>query len=127
MPYRLALDGAILRIALTGTLAVADMLSFARELAQIESDLPRIPDRIVDMSGVVATGFAFELTMEIARRRREQFFPNPFRSAIVAPSQDTAGFARIFQILSNNPQIEVKVFTTLAEAEQWLGLDASSF
>ena len=122
MTYRVALDGPIIRVSLSGTLSVADLRSVGRETEEIERMLGRIPDRIVDMSGVVATGFAFEATMEVARRRREQHFPNAFRSAILAPTKDSVGFARIFQVLSHNPQIEVKVFATLREAEEWLGL-----
>jgi len=125
MTCYVALDGPIIRIVLSGTLSAADMLSVGQEVGELERTLAKVPDRIVDMSGVVATGFAFELTMEIARRRREQVFPNAFRSAILAPTRDSAGFARIFQVLSNNPQIEVQLFATLREAEEWLGVPRS--
>ena len=120
MPYRVVLDGPIVRISLSGTLSVADMVSVGSETEEIERTLGRIPDRIVDLSYVVATGFAFEAAMTIARLRREKLFPNAFRSAIVAPTHEVVGFARIFQVLSNNPQIEVQLFTTLGEAEEWL-------
>lgn len=98
------------------------MKSVEQEVKEIERRLVRIPDRMVDMSGVVATGLAFTLAMEVARHRRVQVFPNAFRSAILAPTHDIIGFARIFQVLSNNPQIDVKLFTTLADAEEWLGV-----
>jgi hypothetical protein len=42
------------------------------------------------------------------------------KSAIVAPMPVQVGFARMFQILNDHPQIEVQLFATLAEAEAWL-------
>ncbi len=125
MAARVVLDGPILRITLSGALTAGDLFSLAREMEQIKKALGRIPDRIVDMSNLQATGVAFNLTLELARRRRETVFPNAFRSAILAPARDTVGFARIFRILSNNPQIEVRVFATVGEAEAWLGFAAS--
>jgi len=77
-------------------------------------------NRLIDLTDMVATGMLFRLTLNLARGRRVEQFPNSFKSAILAPTADTARFARMFQQLNTNPQIDVQVFATLERAEAWL-------
>lgn len=120
MPYRVALDAPILRVWFTGVLSGANLRDVADELRAHERELGMVPDRLVDMSGMLATDTAFNLAILAARVRAVQRFPNSFRSALVAPAVAVAGFARIFRILNRNPQIEVQVFENAEAAERWL-------
>jgi hypothetical protein len=120
MPYRLALEEPFVRVWFSGTLSGANLRDVADELRVHERELGRVPDRLVDMSEMVATDTAFNLAILAARVRAVERFPNSFRSALVAPSVAVAGFARIFRILNRNPQIDVQVFETADAAEQWL-------
>jgi hypothetical protein len=49
-----------------------------------------------------------------------QELANPVKTAIVAPKPVHVGFARMFQILTDHPQIIVEVFATVVAAEAWL-------
>jgi hypothetical protein len=102
-----------------------DLREVADELRAHERELGLVPDRLADMSGMVATGATFELAILAARVRGVQRFPNTFRSALVAPKVEVAGFARIFRILNRNPQIDVQVFERLEAAEAWLSAPPS--
>ncbi len=121
MPYRVELDEPFVRVCFTGTLTPSDLLGVGLALARHQHDLGREPDRLVDLSGVEATGVAFKLVMAAARYRRIEHFPNAFRSALFAPTETSHGFARIFQTINKNPQIEIRVFASMNEAEAWLG------
>lgn len=120
MPYRVSLSEPFIRVWFTGVLSGADLRNVANEVHQHERELGMVPDRLVDMSGMEATSGTFNLAILAARVRAVQRFPNSFRSALVAPRVEVAGFARIFRILNRNPQIEVQVFGNRDAAETWL-------
>jgi hypothetical protein len=125
MPYRVSLSEPYVRVDFSGVLTGRDLREVADELRAHERELGMVPDRLVDMSGMVATGATFELAILAARVRGVQRFPNTFRSALVAPRVEVAGFARIFRILNRNPQIDVQVFERLEAAETWLSVPPS--
>ncbi len=120
MPYRVALDEPYFRVWFSGVVTGADLREVANELRAHERELGVMPDRLVDMSDTVATGTTFNLAILAARVRGVQRFPNAFRSALVSPKVEVAGFARIFRVLNRNSQIEVEVFDQLEAAEAWL-------
>lgn len=121
MPYRVALDEPCVRVWFSGVLTGRDLREVADELREYERGLGMVPDRLVDMSDMLATSGTFNLAILASRVRAVQRFPNTFRSALVAPRVEVAGFARIFRILNRNPQIDVRVFDRVADAEAWLG------
>jgi hypothetical protein len=119
MPIRIETDAPFLRILMEGHITGADLLDAVNDLERLERGLPRVPDRIVDMSAIeLETNFGN--VMELAARRNAQVFPNPFRSAVVAPTPKLLGFSRMFQTLNTNPQIELRIFDTRDSAEAWL-------
>lgn len=120
MPYRVALDEPYVRVWFSGVLTGRDLREVADELREYERGLGMVPDRLVDMSDMLATSGTFNLAILASRVRAVQRFPNTFRSALVAPRVEVAGFARIFRILNRNPQIDVRVFDRVADAEAWL-------
>lgn len=120
MPCRVALDGPFYRIWFTGVVTGTDLRDLAAQVHDHERELGRVPDRVVDMSDMLATSGSFNLAILAARVRGVQRFPNAFRSALVAPRIEVAGFARIFRILNRNPQIQVEVFEQMDDAEAWL-------
>lgn len=120
MPYHVALDGHYVRVWFTGVLTGRDLREVADELREHERGLGVVPDRLVDMSDMLATSGTFNLAILASRVRAVQRFPNTFRSALVSPRTEVAAFARIFRTLNRNPQIEVRVFETVAAAAAWL-------
>lgn len=121
MSYRVVLDSSFVRVRFSGEVTGGDLRAVAAELETHEQQLGRIPDRLVDLSGMVKAALTFQVALEAARFRREQIFPNSFRSALFAPTDTSVGFAKIFQTLNVNSQIEVRIFADLSEAERWLG------
>ncbi len=120
MPYHVALDEPFVRVWFSGLLSAGDLHQVAEQLRAHERQLGRVPDRLVDMSEMAATSATFELAILAARARAVEHFPNTFRSALIAPRVEVAGFARIFRTLNRNPQIEVQVFDEVEAAEAWL-------
>lgn len=120
MPFQIQFDAPILRITFSGIVTKADFTGLLSEVRRLEADFERVPDRLADLSGVTEWESRFQTTYDVASLRRAEAFPNKFRSAIVAPTPVTFGIARMFQTLNDNPQIEIQVFNTRAEAEEWL-------
>ena len=56
----------------------------------------------------------------LALKRAQRPIPSPIRSALVASKPVQFGFARMFQMLNDNPRIQIRIFSGLEEAEQWL-------
>ena len=120
MPYDIAFDGKLIRVAMLGLVTKEELFTFIAALAALEETLEPVPDRIVDLTRVVDRQADFDAVFAIGGVRERKAFPNSFRSAFVAPSPMSYGFARMFQTLNTNPQIDLQIFRTLAEAESWL-------
>ena len=116
MPFRIETDAPFFRIVMEGRITSADLLALLSEVDRLEAGLERIPDRMLDLSGV-ALDTNFGAMLGLASRRVARVFPNHFRSAIVAPTPAILGFARMFQTLNTNPQIELRIFETRVSAE----------
>ena len=121
MPFRIETKSPFLRIVAEGRITGADLADLLGEVEHVEEGLQRIPDRVIDFSAV-ALDTNFRTMLELASRRVSRVFPNSFRSAIVAPTPATMGFARMFQTLNDNPQIVVAIFGDDESALQWLRL-----
>lgn len=124
MPYRTDLTGPYFRVWFSDVVTGRDLRGVAEELREHERELGRVPDRLVDMSGMLATGGTFNLAILTSRVRAVQRFPNSFRSALVSPRVEVTAFARIYRTLNRNPQITVEVFESVEAAEAWLGRPA---
>jgi hypothetical protein len=119
MPIRIETEAPFFRILMEGRITGADLFDAAGEVERLENGLQRIPDRVIDLSAV-ALDTNFAAVLELASRRVSRVFPNSFRSAIVAPTPAVMGFARMFQTLNTNPQIELRIFDSRESAEAWL-------
>jgi hypothetical protein len=124
MPYRIEGNAQIIRIIIFGHFIQPEVVDLGRELAQFEAGFEKAPDRLADLSGVEKSDFETATIERLAAERRIRIYPNNFRSAIVAPNSLHYGLARMFQTLSNNPQIDMRIFKTRAEAEAWLAAQA---
>jgi hypothetical protein len=120
MPYNLTAEPGLLRIVLFGALTAQELQSLAAEIEEIERGLPMAPHRLSDLSQISNPDVGFADVFAFAERRKAQSLPNRVKSALVAPRPVNLGYARMFQMLNDNPQIEIRIFGTLAEAEVWL-------
>ena len=122
MSFQIQGNAQIIQIILSGDLSIAEISELSRELARLEADFEKTPDRLTDLSAVEKSNFDYATLERLAERSRKAVYPKRFRSAIVAPKPLEFGLARIFQALSDNPMINLQIFKTRAEAEEWLAL-----
>jgi hypothetical protein len=125
MPFSLNTEPGLLRIVFFDDITPADLLSLADAVEEIERALLVTPNRLIDLSQISIGGLTYLDVLAVAERRRVQRLANPVNSAIVAPRPVQVGFARMFQTLAEHPQIAIRTFSTLAEAETWLAVERS--
>ena len=120
MPFQIQVDAQIVRVILTGYVTKAEMGELARETARLEASFEKAFDRLVDLAAVEQSDSDYETIAHLAKERQTRVFPLKFRSAIVAPNPLDYGCSRMFQTLSENPQIDRQIFKTREDAETWL-------
>jgi hypothetical protein len=120
MPYRIIREASFFRVVFFDEMTRHDFRSLAGEVAALEDALPVALNRLTDLSHVSGSEMTYADMHDYVERRKAQRLKNSVKAAIVAPMPMHVGFARMFQILLEHPQIEVVVFATLEEAEAWL-------
>jgi hypothetical protein len=80
-------------------------------------------NRFCDLTRLDGINVSFGEIEQVAARRRA-FNPNDIKvkSAFLATDPLTFGVARTYERLLNSPRIEVRVFTELEAAAEWLGV-----
>jgi len=118
VPYEIDPTGDYIVTRLFGVLTAADLVAMARESEVIEAvHIDR--DRLTDLTSVEQFNIDFEATYVLTEIRCKRTFGTTVRSAIVAVEPIAFGSARVFQALNDNPQIEIRVVASRAEAEAW--------
>jgi len=120
VPYQITQERDFYRLVFFGDVTPHDLRTLVDAVAGIEASLPIAPNRLIDLSQVSGDQLTYADMLAFAEERRAQRLANPIKSAIVAPKPVNVGFARMFQILNDNPQIEIQVFASLEAAEAWL-------
>ena len=120
MSYQTQFEGPIWRVTFFGALTRDDILKALEDLIAAERGIKTMPPRITDMSRVTDIQVRSEHMMTSARARRVIKFANSFKSAIIAPESNQLGFARMFQILNDNPQIKIEIFSDETSALAWI-------
>ena len=126
MPFEITNEGDYLLARIFGVVTPADLDRFAEEGAIAEEATPTSMDRITDMTAVERFDVGYPAISNLASRRRVRRFSKPIKSAIVAGDAIQFGFARMFQTLNDHPQVEFRLFGSIAEAKAWLSLKAIS-
>jgi hypothetical protein len=119
MPFEIRDEGKYYSARLFGILDRADLNAVMNEVERLE-DAGLVTDRITDLTALDRIDVGFEEVFALAQRRAERKVITPIRSALVANRPVQFGFARMFQMLNDNPRIQIRIFGTLEEAQQWL-------
>lgn len=119
MPFEIRDEGGFYSARLFGVLDRTDLDAVSLAVDQME-DAGLMKDRLTDLTGLDRIDVGFEEVFALAHRRALRPIPVPVRSALVASKPVQVGFARMFQMLNDNPRIQIRVFGNLTEAEQWL-------
>jgi hypothetical protein len=119
MPFEIRDEGSYYFARLSGVLDPADLKAVTAEIERLEDEAPP-KDRVTDFNGVERIDVGFEEVFAIALRRAQRTVRAPIRSALVAKKPVHFGFARMFQMLNDNPRIQIRIFGTAEEAVEWL-------
>jgi len=118
MPFEIHDEGGYYFARLFGVLDRADLNAMVAEIERLEDVVAK--DRLTDLTAVEHVDVGFEEVFGLAMKRAQRVIPAPIRSAIVADKPIQFGFARMFQMLNDNPRVLIRIFGSLPEAQQWL-------
>jgi hypothetical protein len=119
MPFEIRDEGGFHSARLFGVLDRDDLDAVTAEVERLE-DAGTLQDRITDLTGLDRIDVGFEEVFALAHKRALRPIRSPIRSALVACKPVQFGFARMFQMLNDNPLIQIRIFGSLQEAQQWL-------
>jgi hypothetical protein len=119
MPFEIRDEGSHYFARLSGVLGRADLNAVTSEIERLEDQGPP-KDRVTDFTAIERIDVGFEEVFALAERRAQRTVRAPIRSALVAKKPVHFGFARMFQMLNDNPRIQIRIFGTAEEAVEWL-------
>ena len=119
MPFEIRDEGKFHSARLFGVLDRTDLDAVTKEIERLE-DEGSLKDRLIDLTALERIDVGFEEVFALAQKRAHRVVATPIRSALVASRPVQVGFARMFQMLNDNPRILIRVFGSLEEAQQWL-------
>ena len=115
-------DGILFQI-FPEAMTVHDIYPLAKEMDVIDNKYSILPNRLVNLRAIISFDGNFNSILDLAKLRIAKKFPNRFKSALVVANNLQLGFARMFQTLSDNPQITLEVFRDELTAIEWLKTD----
>ena len=104
-------------------LTVHDIYPLSKEMDVIDNEYPIMPNRLVNLQPIKSFDGDFNSVLDLAKVRVAKKFHNQFKSALLVANDLQLGFARMFQTLSDNPQITLEVFMDELKAIEWLKTD----
>lgn len=119
MPFEIRDEGGFYSARMFGVLDINELDAIAAEVERLE-EAGTIGDRLTDLTALERIDVGFEEVFAIALKRAQRVIRAPVRSALVANKPVQFGFARMFQMLNDNPRIQIRIFDSREEAEQWL-------
>jgi hypothetical protein len=118
MPFEIHDEGGFYSARLFGVLDRDDLDAVMAEIERLEDIATK--DRLTDLTALERIDVGFEEVFALAMRRAQRPISTPIRSALVAVKPVQFGFARMFQMLNDNPRVLIRIFGSLQEAQQWL-------
>ena len=118
MPFEIHDEGGYYSARLFGVLDRTDLNDLMAQIERLEDVVTK--DRLTDLTALERIDVGFEEVFALAMKRAQRPIPAPIRSALVASKPVQFGFARMFQMLNDNPRIQIRIFGTAEEAVQWL-------
>jgi len=110
----------IVCLTFRGYVMAEDIRDMVDLLTKIETEARVSPDRIVDLSAIAGISLNFSAITNYAAARRTAPLKNEVKAAIVAPHPLQYGFARMFQTLNDNPDINMEIFTDKDSGLTWI-------
>ena len=120
MPFEIRDEGRYFLVRLFGVLDLRGLDAVVAEVERLESEPAGVKDRITDLTDLERIDVGFEEVFAVANRRAQRKVPTAIRSALIAVHPVHYGFARMFQMLNDNPRIHIRIFANREEALEWL-------
>ena len=120
MAFTIEFDGALLVVTISGNLTHSELESITDEVLAIEDGGANTPNRLTDLRQITDGAVGFVEVAHVADRSRTRPLRAPIRSALLVGQPVQRGYARMFQILNDHPQITVRIFEDEASARAWL-------
>lgn len=121
MPIELALADSYLFVRMHGVVTAPEMEAYGVDAEKLESQRPESLDRMTDLTDVERFDVAYRDIFQLADRRKRRAHTRNVKVAAIARRPEQIGMARMFQTLSEHPQIEIRIFDSRVEAMAWLG------
>ena len=119
MPFEVTVTDAILFARLHGVFTPQELNHLAAEAEIAEASHPVSLDRLTDLTAVERFEVGFREIYYFAIRRSSQRFSRVVKSAIVVQEPVQHGIARMYEALNENPQIQIRILRSIAEAKEW--------
>ena len=119
MPYELTTPDAVLVSRIFGVFTARELERIATEAEIAEAAHPVSRDRITDLTDVERFEVGYQEIFNFAIRRSAQRFTRVVKSAIVATKPVQVAMARIYDAVNVNPQIRIRILSSVAEATEW--------
>ena len=120
MAHRICFDGPTLTVTISGTVDADDLLAIGDAIIEIEMGGTYTPHRLVDMREIDDASIGYPEMARLVDRSRARPLHASLRSALLVAQPLQTGFARMFQILNDHPQVTVRIFEDEPSARVWL-------
>jgi|APFre7841882654_1041346.scaffolds.fasta_scaffold106955_2 hypothetical protein len=119
MPYEFSASEDFYTIRLYGRLTDEDLERLFAEMEKAENTAPVALNRVTDATDVLFFEIHSDPVTALTERRRTVRLKNTIKSAIIVRREVALGYARLFQMLHDHPQIEIRTVNNREEALNW--------
>ena len=116
------IDDAYIYIRPQGLMDVKTLRRMAEELQRIEKERPELVLRLSDVSDVTEVRFSFYDFTRYSEIRTYPEDPFQYKTAFYVDSEVKYGFARMCQMIIEDPRNTIRIFREMKEAARWLGI-----
>ena len=120
MAYEFTEHPGYVQARLRGQVTMADLAAITGLLDKAEAAPGASPHRVFDITEAEDITVNFVAVHDFSARRRMVTLKNQVKTAIVAKTPVQFGCARMFQMVSQQPQTEVAVFSDAPSALAWV-------
>ena len=113
-------DG-VLFVQCHGALTLDDLLACVQQCERFDATRSDTALHVIDFTAVQQFEIGFNEMSIVTARCNSQICRNPIRCAVVAERPLAIGFARMFELLTNHPRVEIRVLRSCDDALEWFG------
>lgn len=118
--------GDVLFIQCHGALTLEDLLACVQQCERFDATRSDTAHHLIDFTAVQHFEIGFDEMNIVTARCNSQICRNPIRCAVVAQRPLAIGFARMFELLTNHPRVEIRVLRSCDDALAWFGFRPAS-